>query len=68
MQEWSEALNIISDVESDASPEPLHPKHEEINIHADPSDFDDDQLERLEELGVYAASEEAQFPHFYVFC
>jgi hypothetical protein len=67
MEEWSEGLDIISSVEPDASPEPLYPTHERIDVHADPADFTEEQVERLEELGFHADPDNYP-PLFYVFC
>lgn len=66
IKEWSEALNIMYDADPDCGPEPLYPRHEEIEVFVDPADVPDEDIERLEELGFYPQPT-GPTPHFNVF-
>lgn len=66
LKEWSEGIDILADVEPDAGPEVMYPRHEEIQIFVDPADVSEEDTERLDELGFYA-DPNAHPPRFNVF-
>lgn len=45
----------------------LHAEHDEINVSVNPNDVNEEDLERLDEIGFYSKTEGYPEPHFYYF-
>lgn len=66
LKEYAEAFEIFASYVPDASPQPVYPSHEKLEIFVDPDVMGEEDIARLEELGFYP-DPESHPPHFTVF-
>lgn len=62
MKELIEALNIF--LKYGDKPYPFHCEHDELTVDYDPSNFSEEDIEKLEKLGFSSDKEERRFYSF----